>query len=488
MSERSRKSSGSLHTRSVASTSHSVKSTLSEARRNAELSKLKLDQAKRAAAIRLQDALRQAEADAEAARRQAEAEAEAEVRGALEKAEQDALELSLAEREIEADSRASSLSRPHSIPADHPRKKQERLLTEPNNVAPHETRQCIRNWISELSPDPLEVNMQHDNIDSGQLGVLRGVPKTSCAGHTRSPLPRIELPKFDGSAVAWPRWIALFKALVHDVHELTDAERMTYLQSSLVGRASDAVSGLMCSGDLYRVALKELEEEFGNPSAVVKANMDRLLKTPAPKEGHLDSLYQLSTDLHAAVNVLRSQGYTADLAASTNVTSVAAKLPPSLVWRWGEHVFAMEPRQPTLADLDTWLRALIADGRRVADIVEPAGARGTGQSVGRGGRQQGAERPNSSAATAATANRRQEERTATTCCVCRASHIVVNCPEFLSLNADQRKAAAFQHSLRFLCLNPAIGVGIADRPSDARQMNARGPGVIILCSTEHCQC
>ena len=35
-------------------------------------------------------------------------------------------------------------------------------------------------------------------------------------------LPRITLEKFGGSAIEWPRWIALFKALVHDRADLTE--------------------------------------------------------------------------------------------------------------------------------------------------------------------------------------------------------------------------------------------------------------------------
>ena len=57
-------------------------------------------------------------------------------------------------------------------------------------------------------------------------------------------LPRPTLEKFGGSALEWPSWIALFKALVHDRSDLCDIERLTYLQAHLTGPAKEAVRGM----------------------------------------------------------------------------------------------------------------------------------------------------------------------------------------------------------------------------------------------------
>ncbi|KAF0297763.1 Calcium/calmodulin-dependent protein kinase type II subunit delta [Amphibalanus amphitrite] len=46
-----------------------------------------------------------------------------------------------------------------------------------------------------------------------------------------------------GKPSEWPRWIGLFRALVHDQPSLSDAERMAHLQASVMGQAQEAIAG-----------------------------------------------------------------------------------------------------------------------------------------------------------------------------------------------------------------------------------------------------
>ena len=101
--------------------------------------------------------------------------------------------------------------------------------------------------------------------------------------------PRITLQKFGGSALEWPRWVALFKALVHNRADLTDVERLTYLQAHLTGPAKEAVRGMLCDASLYGAALRDLEKEFGDPSRVVQATMKKLLTARPVRDGELSA-------------------------------------------------------------------------------------------------------------------------------------------------------------------------------------------------------
>ena len=76
-------------------------------------------------------------------------------------------------------------------------------------------------------------------------------------------LPKLGLPRFDGNPLERPTFISLFKCLVHD-QPPTDTQRMTHLQRALDGNAKKAIDGMLTHGHLYREALKELEEQFGN--------------------------------------------------------------------------------------------------------------------------------------------------------------------------------------------------------------------------------
>ena len=70
-------------------------------------------------------------------------------------------------------------------------------------------------------------------------------------------IPRLELPHFSGDPLEWPQFISLFKPL-------TDTHRMTYLQRALVENAKKAIGGMLNHGHLYKAALTEREEQFGN--------------------------------------------------------------------------------------------------------------------------------------------------------------------------------------------------------------------------------
>ncbi|XP_043238930.1 uncharacterized protein LOC122390257 [Amphibalanus amphitrite] len=490
-SHQSRRS--SYHTRSEASFS-TASSGLSEARRRAALSQLQAEQAQRAAAAKAELARRLAEADAEQARRQAEqarqqAEAQAEQsRRQAEQAEaQAALEAQAAKDEAECRQLELELLEQEERGSQHPRSSAAPsvaglpvVATEPPALVDvsrqtDESTTRTRQWLaqSQLHVPPVDtapvgtlpppaVRLQHPSRDD-----TRAVPH----------LPRITLEKFGGSAIEWPRWIALFKALVHDRADLTDVERLTYLQTHLTGPARESVRGMLCDASLYSTALCELEREFGDPSRVIHATMKRLLTARAVKDGDLSALTELSRELHTAVSVLQCLHYEHDLAAATNVTTVTGKLPASLAWRWGEHMVENGITRPTLVDLDEWLRRHVSAGRlalnvttkqppkveandaecRPRRVFTTTSARPTPAAVKRG--RTAAIKPSADGNSAG-------------CAMCQQTHQLQRCDKFLALTVSERAEFVGRNRLCFNCLGrDHIS---ATCPSDAR------------CDAEHC--
>ena len=290
-SQRSRRT--SYHTRSEAGVS-TASSTLSEARRRAALSKLQAEQGQRAAAAKTELAQQQAEAEAEQARyqaeqarRQAEAEAEqarwqaaakaeqARQQAALEaqqlkdEAERDQLELQLLEEEENGPLLSSDVVPPVLLPAVAPT-----VLPGPlRELRPDDAAARTRDWLDQSLRETRPAGVTSFNV--GHAPEIRHLPET-LRQQTAPHLPRITLEKFGGSALEWPRWVALFKALVHNRADLMDVERLTYLQAHLTGPAKEAVRGMLCDASLYGAALRDLEKEFGDPSRVVQATMKKL--------------------------------------------------------------------------------------------------------------------------------------------------------------------------------------------------------------------
>ena len=229
----------SLKTRSIAAASQaSSGSSVSEARRRVALSKLKAEQAQHAPAAKAEVARQRAQL--------AEAEAGAEAQAAIDKAEQDALELALLEEDARAMDGHRSISRSrnrdtprpemerHSSPAVAPVPPSRPYRHSLPEAAREETMHRTSRWISQLSGEATERQALQ-----------------ACASRHPPVLQTLKLDMYGGSPLEWPRWSALFKALVHDNPGLTDTERLVHLQSCLKGDAREAVRGLLCDGSLY---------------------------------------------------------------------------------------------------------------------------------------------------------------------------------------------------------------------------------------------
>ena len=93
-------------------------------------------------------------------------------------------------------------------------------------------------------------------------------------------IPSIELIEYDGDPLTYVEFFERFKLHIHDKPHLNDNVRMVQLKMHLTGRASRAVSGLGSQGKMYATALKTLKEQFGTPSAIARAHINKLLGKP----------------------------------------------------------------------------------------------------------------------------------------------------------------------------------------------------------------
>ena len=101
-------------------------------------------------------------------------------------------------------------------------------------------------------------------------------------------------------------------------------------------------------GHLYKAALTELEEQFGNKECVAGAFMKTVLDHPIVGEGDATQLRSFYNTLHNAVTTMKSLGYSHDLASSTNTHAALQKFPDLLKEKWGERKIEIHPTIPTL--------------------------------------------------------------------------------------------------------------------------------------------
>jgi hypothetical protein len=173
------------------------------------------------------------------------------------------------------------------------------------------------------------------------------------------------LPQFGGDPREWPMFIQSFKSMVHDVFN-SDAQRLAMLHSRLAPRLREGMSQVLTAPMAYRDALKELHRKYGHPHLVVRSYIQGLMELPSIREG--EEIDHFSAKLHGAVATLEASGYGHELNSSVVLNGIVAKLPHSMVARWGRRVNQILPRTPTLRDLDTWVEEEMMSVKNVREV------------------------------------------------------------------------------------------------------------------------
>ena len=88
----------------------------------------------------------------------------------------------------------------------------------------------------------------------------------------------ITLPECDWDPLSYMDFVDHFKIHIHDKLYLTDDEQMIQLRMLIKGEAERALASLGLKGIMYTTALKSLKEQFGQPSAIARAVVNKLTK------------------------------------------------------------------------------------------------------------------------------------------------------------------------------------------------------------------
>ena len=91
-------------------------------------------------------------------------------------------------------------------------------------------------------------------------------------------IPKADLPKFEGSYEKWPGFSDTFKSAVHNSTKFSDAEKLMYLRSCLVGKAAEKIESLETTSANYQVAWGILERYYDDPAAIINNRIRALFE------------------------------------------------------------------------------------------------------------------------------------------------------------------------------------------------------------------
>ncbi|XP_075255223.1 uncharacterized protein LOC142347943 [Convolutriloba macropyga] len=89
-------------------------------------------------------------------------------------------------------------------------------------------------------------------------------------------LPKMDLQKFNGDPSKWADWYSRFSFMIGDT-QLSDGQKIAYLQGLVIGKAKTTIEGFACNGHLYKDAINELKQRFGNPNVIISNLLEKLI-------------------------------------------------------------------------------------------------------------------------------------------------------------------------------------------------------------------
>ena len=119
-------------------------------------------------------------------------------------------------------------------------------------------------------------------------------------------LPKLQLPNFDGNILRWPEFWDIYESSVHR-QDIPKVVKYSYLKGVLRGSAASAITGVSITNEGYDVAIRILQEKFGNKEAIVEALYAKLQRLPTASNKFSDIKYTHDV-IEKLLRQLESQG------------------------------------------------------------------------------------------------------------------------------------------------------------------------------------
>lgn len=259
-------------------------------------------------------------------------------------------------------------------------------------------------------------------------------------------LPPIQLPPFSGKLDEWETFRDRFNSLIIQNKELSDFSRMHFLASSLTGHARDAIAGLTITAENFEIAWKALISRFENKRRLIENHVSTLYNLPNLTRESAIELHALRDKADKAISSLRRLDRTSEeILSDILVYFVSQKLDSTTRRSW-KLKFSDDSPPPRYDDLSKFLTS------RALALEEIAPSHSLKSS-----REQKV-----TSATASTTS-------AQVCPLCKKSHFINKCSQFLDKNPSQRRELVKQSKRCFNCLSAKHAVAACISKFTCRQ-------------------
>ena len=176
------------------------------------------------------------------------------------------------------------------------------------------------------------IDLMGDNYKrSGDSSFCVSTPLVS-----KSKLPTLHLPKFEGKYSTYKNFMGTFKQLVHSDGTLSDIERFNHLLHCLSGPALDTVRAFEITSENYNKAIKRLDERYNNKTLIFLEHISNIHNLASMKHSSAPQLRALVDNASAIYSSLKSLGSSDDISNAMLIHIVLSKVDAESSMKWKE--------------------------------------------------------------------------------------------------------------------------------------------------------
>lgn len=252
-------------------------------------------------------------------------------------------------------------------------------------------------------------------------------------------LPRIDIPKFNGTPADWLSFKDLFSSLIVANPTLTSVEKLQYLKTSLVGSASHLLKNTTLTADNFQRAWDALISFYENKRLLVNAALHSLVTLKRMTKESAQEMEQLYTNIMQIYRTLETLQRPINTWDDFLVFITVQRLDSESVKAW-EHHLGSSKDPPTWTQFSEFLVTRLLSLQ--AFEKSRTGKSSTQPSpIGVKSHFQGKIMDNNSTK-------------ASSCSICASNHYTAHCPQYCSKPVSQRLAIINRHRLCYNCLGP----------------------------------
>ena len=150
-----------------------------------------------------------------------------------------------------------------------------------------------------------EMKLHQMKLDSEAVSAQKNEKNAGNVSYIDAKLPKIEIARFDGSPLDWPRFWGQFIETV-DKRSVAPVNKFAYFCGFLSPNVKTVIEGLPFTPEGYNRAKSILEERYGKNFEVIKAYVKLIMNLPAINEINLEKIHKFNDQLMHAVQALQT--------------------------------------------------------------------------------------------------------------------------------------------------------------------------------------